>query len=307
MMNGIDSIPAYRQLLEAGGFEERIEQAWQLLEICAVCAWKCPVNRLTGQQGVCKTGRYARIYSYGEHHGEEIPLRGWKGSGTIFFTGCNLRCQYCQNHDISQTNRGSEIGSQALAKIMLDLQAAGCHNINLVSPSHVTPQIMEAVLMAAHQGLAIPLVYNTGGYDSLEMLHLLDGIVDIYMPDMKYADPHVARRYSKVRDYPSVNQAAVVEMHRQVGDLVINERGLATRGLLIRHLVLPANLSGTDKVVRFIASELSKNTYLNLMAQYHPDYRAHLLPELNRRITPIEYRTAVQWAHEAGMTRLDDS
>jgi putative pyruvate formate lyase activating enzyme len=307
MMNGIDSLPAYRQLLEAGEFEKRIEQASQLLEICAVCAWKCPVNRLIGQQGVCKTGRYARVYSYGAHHGEENPLRGWKGSGTIFFTGCNLRCQYCQNHEISQTNGGFEIGSQELASIMLDLQAAGCHNINLVSPSHVAPQILEAVLIATQQGLAIPLVYNTGGYDSLEMLHLLDGIIDIYMPDMKYADPQVARRYSKVRDYPSVNQAAVVEMHRQVGDLVINERGLATRGLLIRHLVLPGNLSGTDKVVRFIASELSNNTYLNLMAQYHPDYRAHLLPELNRRITPMEYRTAVQWAHEAGMTRLDDN
>lgn len=305
MMNGIDTIPAYLQLLEAGSFEERIQHARHLLEICAVCAWKCPVNRLRGQQGVCRTGRYARVYSHGAHHGEEDPLRGWKGSGTIFFTGCNLRCQYCQNHEISQTSGGFEIGTRALANIMLNLQTEGCHNINFVSPSHVAPQIMEAVLIAARQGLAIPLVYNTGGYDSLEMLQLLDGIIDIYMPDMKYADRRIARRYSKVRDYPSVNQTAVAEMHRQVGDLVINDRGLATRGLLVRHLVLPDNLSGTDMVVNFIAGQLSTNTYLNLMAQYHPDYRAHLYPALNRRISSSEYRRAIQWASDAGLNRLD--
>jgi putative pyruvate formate lyase activating enzyme len=228
-----------------------------------------------------------------------------RGSGTIFFTRCNLRCQYCQNHDISQSDAGSKARPQELAEMMLDLQRRGCHNINFVSPSHVVPQIMAGVLVAAQAGLQIPLVYNTGGYDSLAMLELLDGVVDIYMPDMKYADARIARRYSKIRDYPQVNQAAVKEMHRQVGDLQLDERGIATRGLLVRHLILPANLAGTDEIVRFLAEQISTDTYLNLMDQYRPAYRAHNYPDLNRRISQEEYQAAVSMARAAGLNRLD--
>jgi putative pyruvate formate lyase activating enzyme len=249
----------------------------------------------------------ARISSYGAHHGEESPVRGWRGSGTIFFNRCNLRCQYCQNHAISQTDSGDELEPEEIAEIMLSLQAAGCHNINFVSPSHVVPQILAAVLIAAQAGLHIPLVYNTGGYDSLAMLHLLDGVIDIYMPDMKYSEARLARQYSNVRNYPQINQAAVREMHRQVGDLVINEQGLAVRGLLIRHLVLPNDLAGTADIVRFLAEEISKDTYLNLMDQYRPDYNARQFPELDRRLTGDEYIRAIRQAHSVGLNRLDRS
>jgi putative pyruvate formate lyase activating enzyme len=237
--------------------------------------------------------------------GEEKPLSGWRGSGTIFFTRCNLRCQYCQNHDISQTNNGEEIEPNGLANIMLELQSHGCHNINLVSPTHVAPQIIAAVLIAAQNGMRLPLVYNTGGYDSLAMLKILDGIIDIYMPDMKYANANVALKYSKIRNYPRVNQTGVREMHRQVGDLQLDEQGIANRGLLVRHLILPHNVAGTPAVVRFLAEEISPNTYLNLMDQYHPCFNARLYPRLVRSITPQEYQTAVHLAREAGLARLD--
>ena len=250
-------------------------------------------------------GERAKVSSYGPHMGEEDPLRGFRGSGTIFFTRCNLHCQYCQNHDISQTDSGYEVEPEDLAEIMLKLQDAGCHNINFVSPSHVVPQILVGVLIAAQAGLKIPLVYNTGGYDSLSSLALLNGVIDIYMPDMKYADPEIARRLSKIPDYPKINQVAVKEMHAQVGDLVLDERGIALRGLLVRHLILPNNLAGTDQIVTFL-SELSRNTYLNLMDQYRPTYRAHLYPEVNRRITREEYNRAIQLAADAGLSRLDE-
>jgi putative pyruvate formate lyase activating enzyme len=237
--------------------------------------------------------------------GEEEPLRGWHGSGTIFFSRCNLRCQYCQNYDISQTNSGDEVDPIGLAKIMLELQALGCHNINLVSPTHVAPQILEAVLIAAQNGLRLPLVYNTGGYDSLTVLKLLDGVIDIHMPDMKYANANVALKYSKIRNYPRVNQACVREMHHQVGNLTLDENGLATRGLLVRHLILPHNLAGTNEIVRFLAEEISENTYLNLMDQYRPSFKARLYPQLIRPITHQEYQTAINWAHEAGLYRVD--
>jgi len=237
--------------------------------------------------------------------GEEDPLRGSRGSGTIFMTRCNLRCQYCQNHDISQTDSGHEVEPEDLAAIMLELQKRGCHNINFVSPSHVVPQIMAGVLIAAQSGLSIPLVYNTGGYDSLSTLALLDGVVDIYMPDMKYADPVVAETYSKIKNYPQINQAAVMEMHRQVGDLKLDARGIATRGLLIRHLILPDNLAGTDRIVKFLSGEISQDTYLNLMDQYRPAYRAHHYPELTRRLTQAEFDKAVKMAQSAGLNRLD--
>lgn len=299
------TIPGYLHLLETGELASRAATARKSLRNCLICPWNCEVDRLQGAIGVCKTGWLARVYSYAPHMGEEDPLRGWRGSGTIFFTRCNLRCQYCQNYDISQTDQGSEVTPQILAEMMLCLQSAGCHNINFVSPSHVVPQIIEAVYKAVRMGLHIPLVYNTGGYDGLPTLKLLDGIVDIYMPDMKYSDPSVARKYSRIPDYPQYNQAAVLEMHRQVGDLQISHQGLAVRGLLIRHLVLPNELAGTADIARFLAEKVSKDTYINIMAQYHPAFNAHRYPELNRRITPVEYHQAIEAASAAGLHRFD--
>ncbi len=299
-------VPAYIKLSASGELNKRAEQAFEHLRACDGCAWRCGVNRLEGELGICKTGAQARVSSYGPHLGEEDPLRGWNGSGTIFFSRCNLRCQYCQNYDISQRDAGRLVTPQQLAEMMLELQSQGCHNINLVSPSHVVPQIIAAVAIAARAGLRIPLVYNTGGYDSLEMLTLLDGIVDIYMPDMKYADARLARKYSKIPHYPERNQAAVKEMHRQVGDLNLDEHGIAQRGLLVRHLVLPNGIAGTEAVLKFLAEEISTNTYLNLMDQYRPAYQASQYPELNRRITPEEYRQAMEMAHKIGLNRLDE-
>ena len=297
--------PAYLSLSTAE-LRERASLAYQRMEACDLCARCCDVNRLAGELGVCKTGLQARVSSYGPHLGEEDPLRGWKGSGTIFFARCNLRCQFCQNHDISQTDSGMEVAAKELANIMLELQASGCHNINFVSPSHVVPQILAALPIAVQAGLRVPLVYNTGGYDSVETLHVLDGIVDIYMPDMKYANGGYAKKYSRTQDYPKVNRAAVKEMHRQVGDLQTDKHGLAVRGLLVRHLVLPRNLAGTKQIVKFLADEISNYTYVNLMNQYRPAYNASRYPEINRSITSSEYSAAVQMAKEAGLTRLDE-
>jgi putative pyruvate formate lyase activating enzyme len=303
-MDNLPDEPAYLSLLKTGELVKRAARAWEQLKACNGCGWQCGVNRRGGQLGKCKIGEFARVSSYGPHLGEELPLRGWRGSGTIFFTRCNLNCQFCQNYDISQTDNGSEIDAQEQAAIMLELQAYGCHNINLVSPSHVVAHILAAVAIAAQAGLRLPLVYNSGGYDSIPSLRLLDGVIDIYMPDMKYAEEHIALRYSKIPDYPKVNRAAVREMYRQVGDLKI-EKGLATRGLLVRHLVLPNQLAGTRQVVRFLVEEISPNTYLNLMDQYRPAYQASLFPELNRRLTCDEYQEAVRLACQAGLHRLD--
>ena len=297
--------PAYLNLLASGELHERARQAYQHLEACDCCPRKCRKNRLAGERGICRTGARARISNFGAHLGEEDPLRGWRGSGTIFFTGCSLHCQFCQNYEISQMDTGTEIGTEQLAAIMLDLQEAGCHNINLVTPTHVVPQILAAVNLAAHNGLHLPLVYNTGGYDSLEMLRLLDGIIDIYMPDMKYASSQIARYYSKAPHYPEINQAAVLEMHRQVGDLQMEKHGLAQRGLLVRHLVLPYDLAGTAEIVRFLAEQISRDTYLNLMDQYRPAFQARLYPKLARPIKTQEYQEVVKLAHSAGLHRLD--
>ena len=297
--------PSYLNLLDEDLLADRVVEAYRHLSICDVCAWECPVDRRAGKLGVCRTGELARISSYGPHFGEESPLSGTRGSGTIFFTRCNLRCQYCQNHDISQTDRGDEVEPESIAEMMLKLQSRGCHNINFVSPSHVVPQILAAVLIAAQAGLRIPLVYNTGGYDSMAMLELLDGVIDIYMPDMKYSDPVVAKRYSRIPDYPQINQKAVKEMHRQVGDLSLDQDGIGVRGLLVRHLVLPDYLAGTDEVVRYLCERVSQNTYLNIMNQYHPAYKSHHYPALNRRLTDQEYQSAVEFAIAAGMTNLD--
>jgi putative pyruvate formate lyase activating enzyme len=301
----IPADPVYISLGHSGELARRAEKARVHLASCDLCAWECKVDRLAGRLGVCRTGENAKISSFGPHHGEEDPLRGRHGSGTIFFVRCNLRCQYCQNFEISQTDIGEEVTAERLAAIMLELQARGCHNINLVSPSHVVAQILSALVIAAADGLRLPLVYNTGGYDSLAALELLDGVIDIYMPDMKYASPQTARKYSKAQDYPTFNQTAVGEMHRQVGDLQLDEQGLAWRGLLVRHLILPNDLAGTDKILHFLAEEISSNTYLNLMDQYRPAYKAHQFPQLSRPITSEEYQKAIQTAHRVGLHRLD--
>ena len=296
--------PSYLSLLESGELQARVAAAYELLSPCRTCPRACGVDRLNRQAGVCCSGLKARVASYGPHPGEEAPLSGWRGSGAIFFARCNLRCQYCQNYAISQSDAGVEVSPAGLAEIMLELQRLGCHNINFVSPTHVAPQILAAVLEAARAGLRLPLVYNTGGYDSLEMLRLLDGVIDIYLPDMKYSSQPVARHYSRARDYPPVNQAAVREMHRQVGDLRTTADGLAVRGLMVRHLVLPFGLAGTAEVVRFLAEEISAGTYLNLMDQYHPDYNARRYSKLARRIKPEEYAQAMEMARQAGLKTL---
>ncbi|MBM4464012.1 MAG: radical SAM protein [Chloroflexi bacterium] len=299
--------PAYLNLLRSGELKERVKEAYKRLEGCDVCPRECGVNRRESAKGaVCRTGELAFVSSYNAHFGEEAPLVGRGGSGTIFFAWCNLNCQYCQNYEISQLGHGREVEPEDLAAMMLHLQDTGCHNVNFVSPTHVVPQILAGLLIAAEAGLHLPLVYNSGGYDSLKTLALLNGIVDIYMPDMKYADADIALRYSKIKNYPAINQAAVKEMHRQVGDLVLDERGVALRGLLVRHLVLPEGLAGTAEVVKFLAQEVSTNTYLNVMDQYRPCYKAHELPPLNRRLTSEEYAEAVRLAHEAGLNRLDE-
>jgi putative pyruvate formate lyase activating enzyme len=245
------------------------------------------------------------IASYGPHFGEEAPLVGRHGSGTIFFAYCNLRCRFCQNYTISQLGEGSAVDREELARMMLSLQAKGCHNINLVSPTHVMPYILDALELAVGMGLHLPLVYNSGGYDSVETLELLNGIIDIYMPDMKYSDDKIAEQLSGIKDYPKVNRAAIKEMHRQVGDLNIDEQGIAQRGLLVRHLVLPNRLAGTEDVVSFLAKEVSTNTYLNIMAQYHPCYQAFDIPQLSRPLSSEEFSQAIKLAHQQGLDRLD--
>jgi putative pyruvate formate lyase activating enzyme len=297
--------PAYCRLLRDGGFPERVRQAQAALKDCDLCAWDCHVDR-TQKIGFCRTGQNAIVSSAFPHQGEEDPLRGVHGSGTIFFSMCNLRCQFCQNYEISQEGQGQSVSVERLAAMMLQLEAAGCHNINFVSPSHVIPQIIAAVFIAAQVGLKIPLVYNTGGYDSLAGLRLLDGIIDIYMPDMKYADPDTAQKYSKALDYPAHNRAAVREMHRQVGDLALDADGIATRGLLVRHLVLPEGLAGTAEIVRFLAEEISSNTYINIMGQYRPAWRVRErdIAPLNRPVTAAEVQAAQSLAEAAGL-RLD--
>jgi len=300
-----NKLPAYLELLASGELEKRVIVAKSHLSACDVCPAACGVDRTAGALGVCKTGEFAQVSSYFAHHGEERPISGRRGSGTIFFTRCNLRCVYCQNANISQLTFGEEVTAEDLAGIMLSLQKRGCHNVNLVSPSHVVPQIIEAVYVAARKGLILPLVYNTGGFDSLEMLALLDRVVDIYMPDMKYGDEEIARKYSLVKNYPQINQAAVLEMHRQVGDLKLDDTGIAYRGLLIRHLVLPDDLSRSESIFRFLAEKVSENTYVNIMAQYHPAFHAWDYPKLNRRITPGEYSRVRQVAQQCKLNRID--
>lgn len=291
--------PSYRSL-DTDVIRARAEAAWELASPCRLCPRACGVGRREGDKGVCRTGQQAVLSSYGPHFGEEKPLTGRRGSGTIFFSYCNLQCLYCQNYEISQLGEGREVSDLILAQAMLTLQDWGCHNINLVSPTHVVPQFLSALATAAELGLRLPIVYNTGGYDAVDTLRLLDGIVDIYMPDMKYAEAEAGRGLSGVEDYPVMNRLAVKEMHRQVGDLVI-ENGLAVRGLLVRHLVLPEGLAGTEEVIRFLAAEVSPNTYVNIMGQYRPCYRAREHPRLRRALRGDEYRRAREMAAGAGL------
>jgi putative pyruvate formate lyase activating enzyme len=284
---------------------ERVEQALEILGNCHLCPRHCHVNRIQDKTGKCNTGRQSIVSSFGAHFGEESPLVGSGGSGTIFFTCCNLKCCFCQNYAISQLGEGQETKADELAGMMLYLEHQGCHNVNFVSPTHVVPQILEALEIAIKEGLSVPLVYNSGGYDSLEVLKILDGIIDIYMPDMKYSDEQNAERLSGIKNYPEANRAAVKEMHRQVGDLQINDHGVATRGLLVRHLVLPRGLAGTAGVCRFLSREISKNTYLNVMSQYRPCFKASGIPQLARSISREEFAEAVEIARNCGLNRLD--
>jgi putative pyruvate formate lyase activating enzyme len=270
-----------------------------------VCPRQCHINRLADKKGKCNTGRLAVVSSYAPHFGEETPLVGKHGSGTIFFTNCNLKCLFCQNYTISQLGDGTAVTKEELARMMLSLQTRGCHNINFVSPTHVVPQMLEALEIAINLGLKLPLVYNSGGYDSMETLKILDGIIDIYMPDMKYSDEKIAEELSGIKNYPSVNRAALKEMHHQVGDLQMDEDGIAMRGLLIRHLVLPHGLAGTKETTAFIAEELSRNSYINIMAQYHPCHKAFETPQLTRPLSRQEFLEAIELAQEAGLNRLD--
>jgi putative pyruvate formate lyase activating enzyme len=283
---------------------ERVAEAEAAVHDCHLCGNDCGIDRAQ-QRGPCGIGDQAYVVSHGPHLGEEDVLRGWRGSGTIFFSGCNLHCVYCQNYDISQQVIGEPVSAQRLAEMMLDLQRKGCHNVNLVSPTHVVPYIVMGIAEAARAGMHLPIVYNTGGYDAPQALALMDGLVDIYMPDMKYADPEVAKTYSLVSDYPTVNQAAVKAMHHQVGDLHLDERGIAQRGLLVRHLVLPEGLAGTSEIARFLAEKVSPDTYINIMDQYRPAYRACDYTRLQRPITREEYATALRQAREAGLHRFD--
>jgi putative pyruvate formate lyase activating enzyme len=298
-------VGAYLSLYSRGELAARAKRASEILGNCEICPRRCHVDRLADGRGKCRTGARAVVSSYGPHFGEEAPLVGHGGSGTIFFTNCNLKCVFCQNYAISQLGEGREVTKEELAAMMLSLQTRGCHNINLVSPTHVVPQVLEALEPAVAGGLSIPLVYNSGGYDSVETLRLLDGIVDVYMPDMKYSDDAVARQYSGIDDYVAVNRAAVKEMHRQVGDLEIDEQGIGSRGLLVRHLVLPRGLAGTREIARFLAEEISHNTYLNVMAQYRPCHKAFRFPSLSRAIIREEFLEAVELAHRHGLGRLD--
>ena len=301
----MDIKPAYLDLHHSGELDERAKTLEERLRSCDLCPRNCGVNRLDGETGVCGVGRKAWVTSHGPHYGEEDPLRGWKGSGTIFFSGCNLNCLYCQNADISQQLTGVKVSAKTLANMMLELENRGCHNINLVSPTHVAAQILLAVAYAVNLGLRLPIVYNTGGYDSIPTLKMLDGVIDIYMPDMKYSEAEVGSKYSGISEYPRINQEAVLEMHRQVGDLRLNPRGIAERGLLIRHLVLPENLAGSRATLEFLANKVSLNTYINIMDQYRPAYQAFRHPELNRRITRSEYQDVIDLAKNLGLTRLD--
>ena len=297
--------PAYIRTQASGALSEKIRDSRQILENCELCPRRCGVNRLAGETSICKTPKEAQVSSFNAHFGEEAPLVGRNGSGTIFFTHCNLMCCFCQNFDISHEGWGHPVNDEELAAIMIAFQDEGCHNINLVTPSHVVPQFLSALEKAVSAGLSLPIVYNSGGYDRVETLRLLEGVVDIYMPDFKFWDSAIAGAACDAPDYPDVAKAAIREMHRQAGDLKTDEHGIARSGLLVRHLVLPQNLAGTRPIMRFLHDNVSPHTYVNIMPQYRPCGNAHEVKGLDRRITSAEFQTAREAAREEGITRLD--
>ncbi len=294
----------YLETKRKGLLRDKINQARRLLTPCTLCPRECEVDRLSDELGDCKTGEEAYVSSFNAHFGEETPLVGAFGSGTIFFTHCNLLCNFCQNYDISHEGNGTEYSLGQLAGTMLILQNNGCHNINFVTPSHVVPQILAALDMAIDGGLKIPLVFNSSGYDKVETLEILDGIIDIYMPDFKFWDPKIAELTCNAPDYPEVARKALKEMHRQVGDLQIDERGIATKGLLVRHLVMPNGTAGTEEVMRYIANEISKNTYVNIMDQYRPCGKSHHVEEISQSLSSAAFKYAMEQAKAAGITRF---
>jgi len=304
--------PTYIGLYRDGRLDERCRKAEELLSSCCLCPRRCGVNRREGQKGFCRSGRLPVVSSYNAHLGEEPPISGTKGSGTIFFANCNMACVYCQNWPISQLGQGQEASFERLAGMMLELQERGCHNVNFVTPSHMTAQILLALRLAAGQGFRLPLVYNSSGYDSPESLSLLDGVVDIYLPDIRYCDPGSSKKYSQAPDYPAVCQQALKEMWRQAGELKTDQEEIAQKGMIVRHLVLPNRLSQTREALAFLANEISPAVHLSLMSQYFPIHQALDIPELSRRITAEEYRQAVEWLEELGLENgwhqeLDDS
>jgi putative pyruvate formate lyase activating enzyme len=298
-------VPSYIKLHESGRLSERVEQSLELLSPCRLCPRECGIDRLEGEKGFCSTGRRAKVASFNPHFGEEDPLVGRNGSGTIFISSCNLLCSFCQNNEISHGKEGMEVDAGQLASMMMALSRSGCHNINFVTPSHAVPQILEGLLQAIPQGLNVPLVYNSSGYDRVETLELLESIFDIYMPDLKFWDPRWSARFCGAADYPEVAARAVLEMHRQVGDLVLDEQGVAERGLLVRHLVMPGRIAGTEQIMEFLAHEISPDTYVNVMDQYRPCGAALDDELIGRRLTGEEFREALGWARKAGLNRLD--
>jgi putative pyruvate formate lyase activating enzyme len=305
MLKKLENYPSYLSLFRSGELTDRSAKAREMLSPCRLCPRECQAARLQGEKGACEGGALAKVASFSPHFGEESPLVGYRGSGTIFFSYCPLHCVFCQNWDISQSGAGREVEPEALANMMLQLQKLGCHNINFVTPTHFVPYILEALILACDAGLDIPLVYNSAGYDALESLRLLDSVMDIYMPDIKYAGTETGNRLSDVDNYPAVAKAALKEMQRQVGDLIVDDRGIALKGLIIRHLVLPRNMAGTKEVLRFIASEISQDAYVNIMDQYRPEYHAVEVEGLRRRLSQEEYREALSYAREVGLRRLD--
>lgn len=295
--------PLYLEKLTIDELREKSIQLKELLYNCRICPNECEVNRFESPSGKCYSTSEIMISSLGPHFGEEQPLVGTNGSGTIFLTNCNLSCVFCQNYDISQQGRGETVSVSEFADAMMSIQNRGCHNLNLVSPTHYIPQIVEALTLAIEKGFELPIVYNCGGYESVETLRLLEDVIDIYMPDIKYSEDAVAEEYSGITGYWTVVQKAIKEMHRQVGDLKISKRGIAQRGLLIRHLVLPNAIAGSNKIIDFIAEQISTDTYLNIMNQYHPAFKSYQHPEIHRRITKSEYSEVIKYAKERGLTR----
>ena len=301
-----DALPAYGVLHEKGELANRVREAYAVFESCTLCPRQCGANRLSGETAFCRATARLKVYTTQPHFGEEVSLVGRHGSGTVFFSNCNLRCVFCQNWPIAHEGNGKEIEDKTLADMMLGLQEIGCHNINLVTPTHVMPNILNAVMLAYQRGLRVPLVYNTSGYERVEILKLLDGVVDIYLPDMKFMDPVKAAAYSAgASDYPEIATKAILEMHRQVGIHQTDNRGITRRGLMIRHLVMPNRVAGTEKFVKWVAANLPLSTYVNIMAQYHVDFRAFEYPEIWRRITVAEYLEAMTWAEKIGLSNLD--